>query len=314
MNQSPAEYPHPLSPLESAIAEKFSLSPAEIPEIKLEYIFVKHAEAHNARILQEPVKNADIVLCEWFGGGENAKEFLREVTHGYGVFAAYGEWGGYDGDEFRDAFYSMIEDTKKIVVPLDIPSDHQAYEKMNKLISTAEEFQRSIWRGASGDFDTAFARFRSLGEQYAAIQRERENHINEVMIPTILDRLENNQQLLRKPNLSIVVSFGSFHTGLYHHAKRSIHPAASRIFPRTPFRFGFGIFDIPARGFRFGVPPSEDALLYSFLRFFDREMIEQLLQLEDAHFTFQSPPKVEPNAARKKYDALQKSGGCLDNR
>lgn len=273
------------SPLELAIVEKFGITPEKVPSVDLKYVFVKHENAEDAEILREPLEKADIVLVEWHGGAnELAVDFLNEITHGVGVEAAYGYFDTWENDKsFRHAFYKMIEDTNKIVLPLDVPPEHSSYQGIKDNLEEFYILEDKLRGLHPPKFSEAFGEFEDLCRRYATLQASRDDYINTKTIPTILTALEKKPNLLSRDAISIVAWFGAFHTGIYHAAKKDVHTGASRSFDDNPYVFEPDIFGESARYFRFGKVPSEEVMARAFLLYMQRGTFKALLKLDDSN-------------------------------
>ncbi len=273
-------------PLEQAIADKFGLSLEQVPKIDLHYVFLRHATAEDAKVLQEPIEKADVVLTEWHGGGNSdaAEEFLKEITHGLGLFVAYHNFNTWDDPEsFLFTFYSMLEGTHKIAVPLDIPSEHKAYQGINDSLETYSKFGDKLMSSGPPSFFDALEEFADIGKRFATFQASRDEYIGQQTIPAMLRALEKKPELLKKEDVSILAWFGSFHTGVYHDAKRDIHGHATRSFPLSPYLFGSDVFGEVARSYRFGKVPAREVIARAFLLYILQHVFEKQFKSLEMH-------------------------------
>jgi len=173
------------------------------PDVSFTFLFAAHAYVRDLHPkVRSELENADIYMPEVVGWRtEDTKDFDDIST---GEVAPM----GYSGSFLR-AFEDAIEKTGVVVVIPDLPEGHQLIEQQDALDERLELIRRL-------PFDEAVQGFDQYTNDFAMVERTREEEIMKNIPVGIREALERNEGLQKRKQLKVVIEYGTSHTSLYH--------------------------------------------------------------------------------------------------
>ncbi len=223
----------------------------QVPELEplpanldFQIYFSPHGTPKDFEGLHALIENADIYIPEGYGWDLETLNLFREVSKGTKTIDDARELGVTDMGLVE---LISLYNTGKLVTFIDLPGDK--VERDPLLLMSA--------RSVEDLYDNA----RHYLQKKGLMDRSREEYMLSVLDEKIRIELGKNSELKDKPRINVLLSLGSFHTGIYHELKRQ-----GRNVSRTlNGEFVYGPIEEVKRRFRFGKEVSEELIAQAFL-------------------------------------------------
>lgn len=216
----------PLNPLEKELQREGS-------PVSIDIFYTAHLEADDVRGLRERIEAADIFIPENIGWHKGIERDFQGVSDGrVAPETQLKEWGFTKKDyEWYDVALEELRalyDTKKKVVFVDVPEDHELAKQFEDLPRLADTMDTSTPEGKLEAFDDYL-------RKDAEIQEKREEYIVKHLKKELIGALGGDVGATEHPR--IVMFLGSLHSSVYHALKDEY--TASRQYRELPYVFDF---------------------------------------------------------------------------
>lgn len=207
------------------------------PKISYHIFYSPHWMYRDFKKLEEYFKNpdneVDIYVPEGMGWSKNSVEVYNALSRGeFNALDLAGEYSISLGScAFRES--QMLEGSKKKVLFVDLPQDHELIESLRKSANLSVE---SISLFKDGEFQSAIQKMHDYALAWADTQLKREELIKQNLKEKIKEFIQDEPELKKKKKINVLMRLGQLHTSIYHVLKKEKLPV-SRQFSYKPVIF-----------------------------------------------------------------------------
>lgn len=189
------------------------------PHITLEFFFGFHMTEGDAKILGEKIKNCDVFIPEaggWWPGTEGFLQSVSDGTLSQSNFKRVLDAQFAEGKYFEAEQLKVLYSSKKKILLVDIPEEHDAHKMRGALI---QERKDAFSAFLGGNYTEYVAHLKKSFEIEALAESMREKYIQE-HISQLLPSLSNRyDELKNKSEIKVFAFFGATHTNVYRSVK-----------------------------------------------------------------------------------------------
>lgn len=168
-----------------------------------------HGTAKDMEGLADRFAETDIYIPEQLGWTKEDHEFYNEISQGTKTPEEALSEKGIDLDEVGDSLFlqelKIIYNSSKPIIFIDLPADKAP--------------RRNILPMIGGDFDNTLSFVRQYVDRESEGNIKREKYMAENIMPLIFNEILKNPKLKDKKDINVLLTLGSFHSGLYDFLK-----------------------------------------------------------------------------------------------
>ncbi len=210
-----------------------------VPRIKTNFFFNKHATTEDGEAISERLKNTDILLQENAGWDPARLDIFNNVSNGILTPEQAMDMEKQRGkpffhEDFYNALLKGLYKSEKKVMLVDVPDDNVVFKNLMGLFSGNGTYNNLIDK--SLPYEEMLRRVGNVSKFESDMQKAREDYILENLPEALVKILKQNPEFQKKEDLKILFSMGGFHTRLYHEMKKSGNDV-NREFSSMPYKF-----------------------------------------------------------------------------
>ncbi len=227
--------------MESIKEKKEAEIKEKLPEMKIKFIFLRHAIADDAKIIEKDLEECDVFcpeLSNWTEEGfftSALRKLTRNNEEADKIIEIIRSMPKDVLNAFGKELYELVYKYKKPVFMTDIPYDTSYLEKskQSKLDSLSAEN-----KFLDGNLIDAVKQTKSFLKEYTELQSGREAAIIgnfKNLLPKILEKYP---EFCSKKEIKILSEYGTLHTKLYHSLKKE-GVKTERAFPFKEYIYNY---------------------------------------------------------------------------
>jgi len=201
---------------------------AEKPKVKLNFFFNAHGTAADLPGLEDKIKECDVFIPEDYGWNETTLKAYQSVASGQTPYTTI--FLNYSVSSKDGRLLRALHDTKKEILLVDVPSDHELSGKLDGL-TKAEKIT------LEKSFSETLSQIRQAGKDWANFLVARDNFISK-NLKKALPVIQNMPKFKNEKEINVLVMIGASHTRLFEWAQTNAE-MSSQEFAQKPFVYSF---------------------------------------------------------------------------